>query len=34
MQLPDEFPADLDHSWYIREARSILQDIGYEESLV
>jgi hypothetical protein len=28
MQLPDEFPADVDHEWYIREAYAILDDIA------
>lgn len=28
MQLPDALPADLDHDWYIREARGMLADIG------
>jgi len=34
MELPDEFPSDIDYGWYIREARSILQDIGYEDDLI
>lgn len=29
MQLPDEFPSDVDYEFYIREANSILADIGY-----
>ena len=29
MVLPDEFPADIDHAWYINKAHSILRDIGY-----
>lgn len=29
MDLPDEFPADLDFNWYIREAFSILRDVGH-----
>jgi hypothetical protein len=28
MDLPDRFPADLNHGWYIREAYSILADLG------
>ena len=28
MDLPAEFPADVDFDWYIREARTILTDIG------
>jgi DNA polymerase elongation subunit (family B) len=31
MELPDRVPDDLDYSWYIREANSILEDIGYVE---
>lgn len=34
MNLPDVFPDDVDYSRYIKEARSILTDIGYFESLV
>jgi hypothetical protein len=30
MDLPDQFPDDLDDAWYIREANSILKDIGYD----
>lgn len=30
MDLPDEFPDDVDHRWYIREAREILMDIGFD----
>lgn len=29
MQLPEEFPSDVDHGWYIAEAKSILRDLGY-----
>ena len=29
MDLPDEFPEDVDFSWYVRESRRILVDIGY-----
>ena len=28
MELPEQFPDDVDFDWYIREARSILDDIG------
>lgn len=30
MELPDRLPDDLDFDWYIREADSILTDIGWE----
>lgn len=29
MQLPTEFPSDIDYAWYINETESILRDIGY-----
>lgn len=29
MDLPDEFPTDIDYLWYIREAFSILKDVGH-----
>lgn len=29
MNLPGEMPADIDYDWYIAEANSILEDIGY-----
>lgn len=29
MTLPDEFPADIDYSWYITKAENILRDIGF-----
>lgn len=29
MELPAQFPADVDFEWYMREAESILVDIGY-----
>lgn len=29
MVLPDEFPKDVDKSWYIRKAYNILEEIGY-----
>jgi DNA polymerase elongation subunit (family B) len=28
MELPDTLPADIDYAWYIREAHSILSDMG------
>lgn len=28
MELPDSIPIDLDYDWYIREAQSILSDVG------
>ncbi|MGH9928620.1 MAG: hypothetical protein ACREA9_05235 [Pyrinomonadaceae bacterium] len=28
MELPDDFPSDVDYDWYIREAQEILKDIG------
>ena len=34
MELPDTFPDDLDYAWYVAEARSILEDIGYMSALV
>jgi len=33
MDLPDEFPEDVDFSWYVRESRRILVDIGYYEEI-
>lgn len=33
MVLPDAFPDDVDYQWYVREARSILDDIGYQKAL-
>lgn len=33
MELPDVFPEDVDFSWYVREARRILVDIGYYEEV-
>lgn len=33
MELPDEFPTDIDYQFYVREARSILEDIGYQKAL-
>lgn len=29
MQLPTEFPCDVDHNWYIEEATKILREVGY-----
>ena len=29
MDLPDEFPDDVDYGWYIEEAKSMLRDLGY-----
>lgn len=29
MDLPDEFPSDIDYNWYIDNCKSILYDIGY-----
>ncbi|HDZ73519.1 MAG TPA: hypothetical protein ENH55_12270 [Aurantimonas coralicida] len=34
MELPDELPDDIDHSWYAREARSILTQVGYQRKLI
>lgn len=34
MELPDEFPRDVDFAWYVREARSILHEIGYHDDLI
>lgn len=31
MRLPDKVPADLDYDWYVREAQSILNDIGWKD---
>jgi len=28
MELPDHLPDDLEHEWYIREAQSIMEDLG------
>lgn len=33
MDLPDEFPTDVDYGWYIAEANSILADIGADKVL-
>ena len=29
MDLPDQFPIDIDYDWYIREANDMLKDVGY-----
>jgi len=29
MEIPTVLPDDIDYSWYIREAHSILKDVGY-----
>ena len=29
MDLPKEFPNDIDYDWYIRNTKGILEDIGY-----
>lgn len=29
MQLPDQFPEDVNHDWYIAESEKILREIGY-----
>lgn len=29
MELPDEIPENIDYDWYIREAKSLLVDVGY-----
>ena len=34
MTLPEDFPDDVDFSWYIREAREILKEIAYEPDLI
>jgi len=31
MELPDKFPADVDHTWYIDEAHRVLLSIGHEQ---
>lgn len=31
MQLPELLPNDIDFDWYVNEAKSILQDIGYNQ---
>lgn len=34
MELPDEFPDDIDYQRYVKDAREILEDIGHSRSLV
>ncbi|MDQ0317780.1 hypothetical protein [Amorphus orientalis] len=34
MEIPDRLPDDLDYNWYIREARSILEQINFFEPVV
>lgn len=34
MELPDSFPEDVDYGWYVKEARSILEDIGFEPDII
>jgi len=34
MELPDEFPDDVDFRWYVREAKAILREIGYYSDVV
>jgi hypothetical protein len=31
MTLPDEFPGDVNHAWYIQEAKDILKSIGWKD---
>lgn len=31
MNLPDQFPSNVDYNWYIRDALSILRDIGHPD---
>ena len=31
MNIPDELPSDIDYGWYIREAQSTLQQLGYQQ---
>ncbi|WP_031268964.1 MULTISPECIES: hypothetical protein [unclassified Labrenzia] len=33
MELPDEFPSDINYQHYLKEARSILSEIGYHRGL-
>lgn len=33
MELPEKIPTDIDYGWYVREARRMLEDIGYYEEL-
>lgn len=34
MEMPDEFPDDVNYGWYVRECHSMLKDIGFSEDLV
>lgn len=34
MELPDNFPDDIDYRWYIRESREILKEIAFHQELV
>lgn len=34
MTLPESLPDDIDYGWYVKEARSILKEIGFERELV
>ena len=34
MTLPDEFPSDVDFSYYIREARVVLKELAFEDDLI
>ena len=31
MELPDEFPADVNYNWYVEEAQSVLHNLGYRQ---
>lgn len=34
MEMPDEFPSDVDYHWYIREAREMLHEIAFYEDVI
>ena len=34
MEMDGSFPRDVDFAWYVRSARQMLKDIGYEQELV
>lgn len=34
MDLPDDFPTDIDYFWYVKKARQMLDDIGYNNDVV
>lgn len=34
MELPDVIPDDIDYGWYVKEARKILEGIGFYEELI